>query len=305
MINENILFETKKIPCPKLGKEVELEVYEKKGVNDEDTKKIVTSTSLMSLFEKVRNELGAKLDTHKEEVSFDPKTGLPVYCLCRAIISDANGTSKPEYGESLPTTRLNAIASNHPFTTAENRAASKAIRKYLQLPTSMYSSDEIPVESPDSESTKQDVKNIIQRVGEKAKEENKKTEEPVKAEVKEEKVVTGGLAEAPIESAMDENAIEEQKEETATKETVSGEVKPEPEKEDSTKEETQKQEKAVDTYNLDMVVTFGPGKGKTIREVLAAPECKKFVETVRSGSVVVPENDKERAAVIKAIMATA
>jgi len=304
MVNENILFKKKEIPCEKLKRNVELEVYEKKGINDEETKEIVTSTSLMSLFEKVRNELGAKLDTHKEEVSFDPKTGLPVYCLCRAVISDANGTSKPEYGESLPTTRLNAIASNHPFTTAENRAASKAIRKYLQLPTSMYSSDEIPVESPDSESSKQDVKNIIQSLGEKAREESKKTEE---AAAKEEKETTGGLAEAPIKSAMNENAIKEQKEETKPEEVVSEEVKPEPEKaEDSTKEkETSKQEKAVDTYNLDMVVTFGPGKGKTIREVLEAPECAKFVEKVRSGSVVIPENDKVKADVIKAIMATA
>lgn len=304
MVNENILFKKKEIPCEKLKRNVELEVYEKKGINDEETKEIVTSTSLMSLFEKVRNELGAKLDTHKEEVSFDPKTGLPVYCLCRAVISDANGTSKPEYGESLPTTRLNAIASNHPFTTAENRAASKAIRKYLQLPTSMYSSDEIPVESPDSESSKQDVKNIIQSLGEKAREESKKTEE---AAAKEEKETTGGLAEAPIKSAMNENAIKEQKEETKPEEVVSEEVKPEPEKaEDSTKEkEMSKQEKAVDTYNLDMVVTFGPGKGKTIREVLEAPECARFVEKVRSGSVVIPENDKVKADVIKAIMATA
>lgn len=301
MINEEILFEEKKVYSGKLEKEVTLEVYEKGN----DNKKIVTSKSLVSLFEQEKNGLGAKLDTHKEEVSFDPKTGLPVYCLCRAVISDANGSSKPEYGESMPTTRLNTISSNHPFTTAENRAASKAIRKYLQLPNYVYSSDEVPVESPDPKSAKEDVKNIIQSLGEKA---TKEAKEAAADPVTETTDTSSGLAEAPIERAMSESTIDEPKEDP--KETPSEEKEnPKPEEKEApaeeavpTKEDAEK-ETAVDSYNLDTVVTFGPGKGKTIREVLEAPECAKFVEKVQSGSVVIPTDDKEKATVIKAIMA--
>ena len=60
----------------------------------------------------------------------------------------------------------------------------------------------------------------------------------------------------------------------------------------------------VDEYNGSLLVTFGPGKGKTVAEVLNDPACRVFVEKIKSGSVVIPLNDPKKAAVIKAIAAS-
>ncbi len=306
MVNEALLFEKAKIRSTKLDKDIELDVYTK------EDKKIIRTLSLIAAFNSVREQFGAQITKEIGDISHDAN-GNPVYCLSRVTITDNSGYSETFYGESLPSTRLNQISASHPFNTAENRAVGKAIRRYLGLPTEAYSSDEIPVDNESPESSAEDTKNLLKKLGEKKKAEDKpekpKVPEGVEAAPIEETVADEpeAVAEPKIETAPIEDVPEETAEpveDEAVEEAKEPEVKPEAKAE---KPKAEKKAKKADTNIVDatygaVVVSFGPGKGKTVEEICNDKACERFVDTIVSGKAKMPENDPERASMMKAII---
>lgn len=299
MINENSIFTKVDVPCEKLGKAVPLLVYQPEGDTE---KKIVSSNSLEAVFNSVKKQFGASLDKGREPIISFNASGDVVYCAKSVHLTDSEGYDEWETGESTPKTRQSLIAETHPLTTAENRAKSKAIRKYLGLPSFFYSSDEIPVgESLDAAANKQDIKAMITNMGEKAKAAPGK--EAASASEEESPVITqapvGNAIELPSEAG---ETGETEKKSAKTSKPVQEVSKPA--ETSAAAEPTPVTETSSEDDLMSVPVTFGAGKGKTVGEVLADPTLKGFVEKVRAG-LVTAGNDAAKAKCIEALKATA
>lgn len=324
---ENILFEKMKLYSTRIGEDIELDAYTK------DDLKILSSKGLISFFQTLRGDEKITVTKTVENITFDEK-GDPNYCLCKCHVETAD-YSDDAFGESLPLTReFSDINTKYPFLTAERRAESRAIIRYLGLPNKVYSDEEIPVGVGSDDATRNDVKKTIEKMGNIKNSASESKSNEAEAPV-------SGLVSAPISSAasagelqdnveeaektelesvaetedMNENNTPENQEELpeTDKEAVAQERPSEPETDEaeagaaanvseSTKAKDT-QEDAQKSDPLDLIVFFGPGKGRniTVREALSDPSFKNFINVIRSGKAVVDKNDTAKAAVIEAI----
>lgn len=325
---ENILFEKMELYSTRLKKNIELDAYTK------DDLKILSSKGLIGFFQEMRSKEKITVTKMVENITFDEK-GDPNYCLCKCHIETAD-YSDDTFGESLPLTReFSDVNTKYPFLTAERRAESRAIIRYLGLPNKVYSDEEIPVGVGSDDATRNDVKKTIEKMGNIKNSASESKSDEAKAPV-------SGLVSAPISSAasageLQDNVEEAEKTEpesvTETENKDEGntlenqEELPETDKEavatqeQSSESETDEaeagavanvpestkakdaQEDAQKSDPLDLIVFFGPGKGRniTVREALSDPSFKNFINVIRSGKAVVDKNDTAKAAVIEAI----
>lgn len=114
------------------------------------------------------------------------------------------------------------------------------------------------------------------------------------------------------ETVKSENISEESKKETEEetknaddvedKENTESSENPEDSKV-SESESTSSESPKISGENLDLIVNFGAAKGKnlTVKEVLLDDSCKNMVSNIRSGKLILPVDDTEKAKVLIAI----
>ena len=197
MINEKVMYRQEKFFSPTLDKEIEVDVYD--GANGII---VISSKSLTNVFNEYVNDARIKAQLMR---MFTNDKGEVTYCLVRVNLMLADGREIEKYGELCTATARTEVAISNPFATAQKRAESKCIIEYLRLPGRVYSSDEVEFAS-----TKQNLKDVLTKVGEKAEaknDENGFTQASVTSNI--ETAVSVGKAEKAEEQPMIEEPVED------------------------------------------------------------------------------------------------